>query len=201
MTSSLTSSSQFFEAKYRGGGDPWNFAADAYELARYRTILQALSPARYRHAWEPGCSIGVLTEQLAEICERVDACDFASGAVEQARTRCINLPGVHIRCASLADDAPIAHFDLIVLSEIGYYFTPDEWQQQVARIVNAMQPGATLLAAHWLGHSPDHLQGGDAVHSILLAHPRLRLEQAERHERRSSGFRLDRFSLHAGTGA
>lgn len=201
MSTLTTTSPEFFDAKYRGGADPWNFAADAYEQARYRTILSALAPHHYRYAWEPGCSVGVLTEQLATICDRVDACDFAQAAVEQARTRCVALPGVSVRCASLTDDAPIAEFDLIVLSEIGYYFTADEWQQQVARIANGMQPGATLLAAHWLGHSPDHIQGGDAVHAALLAHPRLELEHGERHEQTNSGFRLDRFRVRTGEAA
>ena len=201
MSDLNTTSPEFFQAKYRGGTDPWNFAADAYEQARYRTILHALSHTRYRHAWEPGCSVGVLTEQLAALCDRVDTCDFAEAAVEQARERCADLPGVTVRCASLSDDAPIADCDLVVLSEIGYYFTADAWQQQVARIVNSMQPGATLLAAHWLGHSPDHIQGGDAVHAALLAHPRLRHEHGERHEQPGSGFRLDRWSVREGAGA
>ncbi|SEB71778.1 SAM-dependent methyltransferase [Terriglobus roseus] len=198
MSILTTTSSEFFEAKYRGGTDPWNFAANAYEQARYRTILRALSPGRYQHAWEPGCSVGVLTEQLAGICEQVDACDFAQSAVEQARVRCAGLPGVSVYCASLTEDAPIAMFDLVVLSEIGYYFTAEEWHDQVARIAHALQPGATLLAAHWLGHSPDHIQGGDAVHAELLACPRLLLDHSERHEQADSGFRLDRFSVRAG---
>ncbi|AFL86897.1 Nodulation protein S (NodS) [Terriglobus roseus DSM 18391] len=201
MSTLSTSSPEFFEAKYRGGADPWNFAADAYEQARYRTILQALSPARYHHAWEPGCSVAVLTQQLAAICDRVDACDFSTTAVQQAQERCAGLPGVHVHCASLTDEAPIADFDLIVLSEIGYYFTADEWQRQVSRIVGAMQPNATLLAAHWLGHSQDHIQGGDAVHEALLAQPGLQHEHAERHEQTNSGFRLDRFRKQAGTNA
>ena len=201
MTTPNTSSPEFFQAMYRGSADPWNFAADAYEQQRYRTIVQALSPGRYRHAWEPGCSVGVLTEQLAAICDRVDACDFAEAAVEQAARRCAALPGVHVRCASLTDDAPIADFDLVVLSEIGYYFTADEWQRQVARIADTLQPGATLLAVHWLGHSPDHIQGGDAVHATLLAHPLLLHEHGERHEQTGSGFRLDRFRIRAGASA
>lgn len=190
-----TTSPEFFEAKYRSAGDPWNFAADAYEQARYRTILRALSSARYGSAWEPGCSVGVLTEQLASLCDRVDACDFAAAAVEQARVRCAHLPGVRVHCASLTDPAPLSSFDLVVLSEIGYYFTAEEWQRQAQRIAEGMRPGATLLAAHWLGHSPDHIQSGDAVHTILRSHRRLQLEHAERHEQAESGFRLDRFRI------
>jgi hypothetical protein len=188
-----TSSAKFFEAKYADDADPWNFAADVYEQSRYRAILQALAPHRYSRAWEPGCSVGVLTQQLASMCDRVDACDFSATAVEIARQRCAHLPGVHLVCGSLIEDAPIGEYDLIVLSEIGYYFTLEDWQFQVERIVSCMQPRAVLLAAHWLGHSPDHIQSGDAVHTVLSHHAHLRHELGERHENPNGGFRLDRW--------
>jgi hypothetical protein len=193
MSTLNTTSAEFFEAKYLDHADPWNFAGDTYEQSRYQFLLRALQPNRYSRAWEPGCSVGVLTQQLAGLCDRVDACDFAETAVLSARHRCAHLPGVYIRCASLADDTPIGDYDLIVLSEIGYYFTQDEWQFQVERIVSCMQSGATLLAAHWLGHSPDHIQRGDAVHTVLAHHRDLRHEHGERHEQAGSGFRLDRW--------
>ena len=40
---------------------------------------------RYASAFEPGCSIGVLTAQLAPRCDRLLACDVAAAAVESAR--------------------------------------------------------------------------------------------------------------------
>jgi cyclopropane fatty-acyl-phospholipid synthase-like methyltransferase len=194
MSTVATTSAAFFQAKYQVDVDPWNFAADDYEQARYRTILQALSHQHYHLAWEPGCSVGVLTEQLAGLCDGVDACDFAEAAVEQARQRCAHLPGVQVRCASLTDDAAVRSYDLVVLSEIGYYFTAEEWRFQIERIASCMQPGATLLAAHWLGYSADHIQGGDDVHASLMRLGLLKHEHGERHEVAGGGFRLDRWS-------
>ena len=193
MNSIDTSSAGFFEAKYRDDVDPWNFETDSYEQSRYEAILNALSPFRYQYAWEPGCSVGVLTAQLASVCDRVDACDISETAVGRARTRCSQLRGVHLRCASLTDDAPIGEYDLIVLSEIGYYFSLSEWQFQVERIVSCMRSGATLLAAHWLGHSPDHILSGDAVHTVLSHHVFLTHEYGQRHAQAAGGFRIDRW--------
>jgi SAM-dependent methyltransferase len=193
MSSMDTTSAAFFEAKYSDAVDPWNFEADAYEQFRYQAILKALSPYRYQYAWEPGCSIGVLTAKLASICDRVDACDISETAVRRARIRCSEFPAVQLRCAAVTEDAPIGDYDLIVLSEIGYYFSLSEWQFQVERIANSMRHGATLLAAHWLGYSPDHILSGDAVHQALSRNMYLGHEHEERHPQAGGGFRIDRW--------
>ena len=184
------SSADFFETKYRQSADPWNFAVSPYEQGRYGATLAALAHRRYRRAFEPGCSVGVLTEQLAGLCDAVEAIDFAPSAVETARRRCAALPHVHIACADLGARLPLVGFDLVVLSEIGYYFEPETWRELSAAVVGSLPVGATLLAVHWLGHSDDHRMSGDAVHEMLLAQNGLRLEQAERH----LGFRLERWS-------
>jgi cyclopropane fatty-acyl-phospholipid synthase-like methyltransferase len=187
MTASPTSTADFFEAKYRQSPDPWDFAASPYELARYDAILAALNHRHYRHAIEPGCSIGVLTERLATLTEALVAFDFSPSAAAQAAARCAHLPNVTVTCAPLDVRTDFATFDLVVLSEIGYYFTPADWHHLTARLVNSLAPGATLLAEHWLGHSSDHILSGDQVHDILLTHPGLTLQHSERHE----AFRLD----------
>ena len=191
MSAPDKSSSEFFEDKYRADEDPWNFSSDSYEQTRYRTILHALEPGRYRCAFEPGCSVGALTEKLAAVCERVDACDFSITAVEQARQRCQALPGVNVYRASLNDAARYQDYDLIVLSEIGYYFSSVAWQSLVLYIGDEMRSGATLLASHWIGTSTDHILSGDEVHA-LIKHPALELRHGERHEDAThGGFRLD----------
>ncbi len=194
MSSPDKSSAEFFETRYREVGDPWDLAHDSYEQSRYDTIIRALAGRRYRHAFEPGCAVGALTEKLATICDRVDACDFSQTAVEQARQRCAGFPGVSVRCASVTDPAPIHDYDLIVLSEIGYYFSFTAWQSVVSDIAERMQPGTILLASHWLGTSPDHLLTGDEVHACMQ-HPKLKHEHNERHpDPKDSGFRLDRWT-------
>ena len=186
-----TTSAQFFEAKYADASDPWAFASSPYEQYRYERTFQALAHQHYQWAFEPGCSIGILTQKLATLCEGIDALDISSTAVSQAKTRCSTLRQVSVRCASLQDAMPLKAPDLLVLSEIGYYFEPDAWKQKVEQLVALCLKPATLIATHWLGHSPDHLISGDRVHTLIQSIPGLVLTYSERH----GGFRLDRWHI------
>ena len=179
-TKEFASTSAFFEAKYQKKADPWRFSTDAYELQRYAALLGALQPKRYRHAYEPGCSIGVFTQQLAGICDRVEAVDFSPTASMQAQARCASLSHVTVRCAAVPEEIPPVGNDLLVLSEIGYYFDPDVWAGIVSGLVAKMPTGATVLAAHWLGDSKDHRLTGDQVQEIIVAEPQLRVQRSER---------------------
>jgi protein-L-isoaspartate O-methyltransferase len=188
MTISSTSQ-RFFEQKYQAESDPWQFATSDYERGRYAAILRALQPRRYRHAFEPGCSIGVLTHQLASICDKVDAMDISPTAVKKARLRCGTSPNVSLVCGSLPQDLPEGPFDLIVFSEIGYYFDGSTLRVLLDEIVFRLESGGILLAVHWLGHSSDHILGGDHVHEILSDVGLLKHDYSERQE----CFRLDRW--------
>lgn len=182
-------SQAFFEEKYRRDTDPWKFASSEYESSRYDTILSALSHRRYQHAFEPGCSVGVLTLRLASLCESIEALDISPTAVERARQRCLAFPAVDIRCAALPYEIPAGSFDLVVLSEIGYYFAELELNLLMEDVFRRMQVGGILLASHWLGRSSDHKLSGNRVHEIIGAVGGLRLEHSELHP----NFRLDRW--------
>lgn len=183
-------SRRFFEGMYQRDPDPWNFASSPYELGRYAYILEALRDRQYKRAFEPGCSIGVLTEELASICDMVEAMDIAHVAVDQARHRCSNLANVHIKCAALPGGIPAGKFDLIVFSEVGYYLSKLQLQSLINRLITHITPGGTFLAAHWLGSSSDHLLSGDHVHQIITRSEGLSLNYSERHK----DFRLDRWA-------
>ena len=184
------SSAEFFERKYQENADPWNFGGSAYELGRYDRTMLALAGRKFRSAFEPGCSVGVLTAQLAQVCERVDAVDLSATAVLAAKVRCAGLGNVHVRTGSLADALPQSEVDLVVLSEIGYYLEVEELKRCGAALVKKLVPGGWLLGVHWLGHSQDHRLSGDQVHDILGSLDGLKLEHSERH----AGFRLDRWT-------
>lgn len=182
-------STEFFEHIYRQAPDPWNFAASDYEQGRYRSILDALGSQRYVRAFEPGCSVGILTALLAPICDRVEAIDISPTAVSRAREHCEKFANVDIVCGALPESIPAGKFDLVVFSEIGYYFHRGPLMELGKRLVSKLSQSGTFLAAHWLGKSLDHLLSGDEVHRVLGSIPGLLHVNAERH----SKFRLERW--------
>jgi SAM-dependent methyltransferase len=162
-------SQTFFEEKYAAAADPWAFATSTYEQYRYGTILAALAQGRYHRAFEPGCSIGVLTERLAHVCAHVEAMDISPTAVSRAQDRCRSLPNVVIKQGALPDQMPEGTFDLIVFSEIGYYFDRPTLISLARQLFNKLRTEGILLAVHWLGVSPDHRLSGEQVHGLLGA--------------------------------
>jgi trans-aconitate methyltransferase len=73
--------------------DLCNFAPSEYEYERDRcqATTAALMRRRYAEAFEPGCSSGELTAQLARFCVHITATDAAPSAVARARQRCAQL--------------------------------------------------------------------------------------------------------------
>ena len=176
-----------FERRYRADPDPWHFATSAYERERYEITLEALTPDGYANAFEPGCSIGELTALLAPRCDRLLATDVSPTAVEKARRRCAEYENVRIECGDLRTVSLNAPLDLVVLSEVAYYFEVKELEAIANRLVAALGGGGTLLAVHWLGESVDHVLHGDEAHEILLRTLPLQHVTAQRHP----GFRVD----------
>jgi SAM-dependent methyltransferase len=185
-----TTSEEFFERKYRADTDPWDFATSSYERWRYDTILRAINHRRYRRALEPGCSVGVLTSRLASFCDEVEAFDIAPSAITVARERCSGLNNVHLSSAAFREDRIAGQFDLIVLSEIGYYFKVTGLCKLSLTLTSHLLPLGVIVAAHWLGVSRDHVLTGDVVHQVLhssFSREGLVLEQSDRYPE----FRLD----------
>jgi len=180
-------SQQFFESRYLETPDPWRFASNPYELERYRATLDALSAPRYHSVYEPGCSVGVLTEALAGRCGRLLACDIAPSAVQQARARCAALTHVEIIVADVDDIPAGASFDLIVFSEIGYYLSVARLRAVAGHLAEHLAPAGEFVAVHWLGESADHVLHGDDVHEQLGATLPCHWVSGRRHP----GFRID----------
>ena len=176
-----------FEQRYRTDQDPWRFATSAYERERYAVTIESLTRDRYANAFEPGCSIGELTALLAPLCDRLLATDVSPTAVEKARQRCGGYDNVRVECGDVRTTALDTPLDLIVLSELAYYFEPQQLEALCDRLAAALSVGGTLLAVHWLGESADHILHGDEAHEILLRRLPLRHVVAKRYV----GFRLD----------
>jgi SAM-dependent methyltransferase len=179
-----------FERRYQLDPDPWNFAHSAYEQERYAIMLRTLGRAQYETAYEPGCSIGEFTALLAPRCQRILASDVSPSAVAAARKRCAAHAHVDITLGALPDQIAAGRFDLIVFSELGYYFSEPQLRQIGASLYERLLPAGELMAVHWLGDSPDHVLHGNVAARILG--DCLTSYQATEHiERIEAGFRVD----------
>lgn len=165
----MTVSPDYFNGLYARSPDPYGLATRWYERRKYAVSLALLPREHYRDAFEPGCSIGVLTQLLASRCDRLLSCDGAEAAVRQARERTRTLSGVRVESRSLPGDWPAGEFDLIVTSEVLYYFADEDLDQVLGQATAALRPDGNLLAVHWRHEAAGYPRTGDNVHEILAA--------------------------------
>ncbi len=174
MTARLPDS--YFERMYAGADDPWQLSTRWYEERKYAITLALLPGRRYRHAFEPGCSVGTLTDRLAQRCDRITAVDVADAAIRAADARLRESgrrDGVTLSRGSLDEPWPDGPFDLLVLSEIAYYLSADTLAEVLRRECPRLLPGATVIAAHWRHPVPDYPLTGDAAHAVIAGTPGL----------------------------
>jgi len=162
----------YFGQMYSQSADPWELGTRWYEQRKYAITLALLPLQYYRHAFEPGCSVGVLTALLAERCNRVTATDVAAAALESAQRRLGDAgrrDQVTLLRQSVDEPWPQGPFDLLVLSEVGYYLTPGALRGILDRECPRLADGATVIAAHWRHPVDDYLMPGDQVNDVVAA--------------------------------
>jgi len=163
----MTLPSDYFDAMYAGSADPWGFRDRWYESRKRAVTMAALPAARYARAFEPGCSLGLLTTDLAARCDAVVAYDPSRAAVDTARAAVTTRSNVEVRQGSVPKDWPPGTFDLVVLSEVAYYLAPRDLTQLVDRCIGGLAEGGTLLACHWRHEVEDYPATGDEVHTVM----------------------------------
>lgn len=163
----MTLPTDYFDAMYAGSADPWGFRDRWYELRKRAVTMAALPAARYTRAFEPGCSIGVLTTDLAARCDTVVAYDPSRAAVDAARAAVTTRSTIEVRQGRVPQDWPEGTFDLVVLSEVAYYLEPGDLTQLVDRCLSSLVEGGTLLSCHWRHEVKDYPATGDEVHAAL----------------------------------
>ncbi len=140
------SRAQQFDRMYDDGDDPWAFDGSFYEERRRALVLALLGCRHYGRALEIGCADGRLTESLLERCDEVVALDTSHRAVTAARARA---PRAVVVQGITPDDLPAGPFDLVLLSEVGYFLTPLELVASLRRCSASLTPGGELVLCHW----------------------------------------------------
>ena len=164
---------EYFEGLYAESDDPWNFETSEYERIKYWRTLEVLGERRFERALEAGASIGVFTEMLAGRCDELLAVDVSERAVVEARERLSGCKHVVVERRTLPEEMPDGPFDLIVASEILYYYTREEMVATLRAFERELARGGVLLAVHWRRETRTYPLQGDEVHELLLRHTRL----------------------------
>lgn len=183
----MTVPPEYFDDLYARGTDPWGFRTRWYERRKRAAALAALPSERYRRAFEPGCSIGTLTAPLAQRCDALVAVDTSETALHEARNAVADSPHVDLRRMQVPDEWPDGEFDLVVVSEIGYYLDATALHRLAELAVASLADGGSLLACHWRHPVADYPLTGDDVHAVLGRQPGL--HPAVRHD--EEDFRLE----------
>lgn len=156
-----------FDALHAGDPDPWGFETRWYEQRKRAVLLAALPQRTVGRALEVGCSTGVLSRELALRSESFLGIDVSAVAVESARERNGDLPAAAFERMRAPEEWPEGGFDLVVLSELGYYLDDDELLVLIERMTGSLEPGGALVLCHWRHPVAGRRQTGDSVHAVV----------------------------------
>lgn len=185
----------YFEQMFRDTPDPWEFETSAYEQAKYARTLEALGDRRFDRALEVGCANGVLTARLAPLCDRLLAIDVSQTALALARERCRDLAQVAFERLAFPEQTPGGEpFDLLLLSEVVYYWDDGDLRRAADWIAQGVAPGGQVLLVHWTGETDYPQSGDEAVEKLhAMLSDRIDLVRSEREPE----YRLDLWRMSA----
>ncbi|KUM35303.1 PIG-L family deacetylase [Arthrobacter sp. EpRS71] len=169
-SNSAADAERIFDEVHSKEDDPWSYTTSWYERRKRALTLAALPEESYESGLELGCSIGTLSEELAQRCRHFLGVDASSAALAQATERLSRFPSAVTRHLTMPRQWPEGTFDLVVLSETGYYLSPDELTELLARIEASTRPGGTLVLCHWRHPISGWQLDAEAVHAMARHH-------------------------------
>jgi len=156
----------YFEGLYRADPDPWRFRTSDYEAGKYAHTLEAIGDEPVGRGLELGCSIGVLTRRLAPKCEQLVSTELSQTALDQAKARCADQANIEFVLARSLTDGFDGAFDLMLLSEVVYYWDDADLAAVARAIKDHLAPGGRLILVHWLGDTDYPQSADDAVAAL-----------------------------------
>ncbi len=137
---------------HAGSDDPWGVDVRWYEERKRALLLAALPRRRFRHGLEVGGSTGALAAALADRCDDLVVLDASPHAAAAARERSAGRPDVRVEVARVPHewpDPPAGGFDLVVVSEVGYFLSPRDLDGLVERLRGDLAADGVLVLSHW----------------------------------------------------
>lgn len=165
--------------------DPWSYT-NTYEQRKYEQTLSLLADLQVGRALELACAEGHFTAQLAPLVGTLVATDISSIAIERAAARCADHSNIEFSLLDLTNDSLPSDLDLIVCSEVLYYYERSAVETLAVRMRDALRPGGVIVSAHanLLTHEPHrtgfdwgHAVTGKVVRDVFAATPGLVLER------------------------
>ena len=189
MTNRSSLDATYFEDIFASDDDPWDLASSDYEAAKFQVTHDVLADRRYARALEVGCAHGVLTEALVGLCDTLIAADISSKALAKARDRVGDRPGVELAQMAFPKETPEgAAFDLVILSEVAYYWGVVDLDRAAEWLRDGVTPGGRVVLVHYTGQTDYPHSGDDAVETLWKdLEGAFVVETTQRHDR----YRLD----------
>jgi len=170
---------------YAFNEDPWHHRTSAYEAGKYAATLDVIGPGPFNEALEVGCGNGTLATLLAQRCQRLTVMECIPAAMALARRALAAHNNLTFIEGAAPDALPDMQPDLILLSEVLYFLTPDD----ILQLGNWLLVHATgpVVAVNWTGPTDEQLDGNAAISllSQTLGDPAMQSHK---------GFRIDIFS-------
>jgi len=179
-------SESYFDVLYSDNSDPWQYQTRWYEQRKRDMCLAVLPQAHYSNAIELGCGNGVFSELLAQRCQALLIIDGNNKAVQLASQRLVDIPHAKVIQGIIPDvllnltevleqtypssELPKSSltttppFDLIIISEILYYLSPEDIDTVIAWIGQNLAKGGSLLCCHWRYPIEGFAMTGETVH-------------------------------------
>ena len=159
---------RYWEAFYGRGYDPFGLDTNPLERLKYQTTLAVCGEGPFGEVLEIGCAVGTFTELLAPRCQSLLAVDISATAVERAADRLAGLSNVKFEVRDLPADLPAGPFDLIVASDVLYYWSTTDLVAVMPRLEAALTSGGALIAVDYTPPVVGALQAGDDVHDTII---------------------------------
>jgi LmbE family N-acetylglucosaminyl deacetylase/2-polyprenyl-3-methyl-5-hydroxy-6-metoxy-1,4-benzoquinol methylase len=149
--------------------EPWGADTRWYEV-RKRALLGALLPARsFRRGLDVGCSTGATTADLARRCDELVAIDESPAGLMVARRRLADQPHVSVLEGRVPDDLPDGPFDLVVVSEVGFFLSPRDLERFVRDVDRLLAEDGVVVLCHWRHPVEGWVLDGPRVHRTFEA--------------------------------
>ena len=78
---------------------------------------------------------------------------------------------MRVEVRAIPEQWPTGPFDLVVLSEIAYYFDVGELNEIIAQVLATTTEGATVVGVHWRG-TTNYPLTGDEAHAVIVVNTR-----------------------------